>query len=809
MKKILLLLPALVAAITAMASVTIGDRTYQADTLWRRQVGPGITTTIVRLPEYPLNIYITQTDLNNPHNRVETTLGHNTVGRTETLVNAAKRQRTPTKRPIVACNGNFWCVSSEFPHSQYELGTPYCSVVRNDTIYVNAETNDDRWSYGPHHTGGTAISRDKRLFFDIITPAGTISGENLTAPIEFSTVNRRNLPNSITFWTPAYSRTREFESNWVSYVEKGTANADNYYLMLEPDSRWAINGEMTFTVEKIVTNADRQTLGQYDACFTCTGDKKALMAQLREGDRITVNYGMTVGWDNDTRQTPQIENMIEGLALVMKNDTLTYRNYDDTYNTKTYSRTLYGASADRKHLSMMVIDMSQSKRYGRSAGCNTETACLILKSLCPDVSNIVSMDAGGSAMMLVNGEIISTTTEGTPRAIACGWMVEAIGEEDSVVTSIAFDDWRVDAPVFSSYTPVILGYNARGELVNTDVRGFTLTCDPTLGTTSGDTFTASGNITSGTLTATLGNATATVTVRTLDAQPAITLRPNILLDDREYPIEVTADIADKSYPYDPSRLGWTINNTAVASLNNGTLRGIANGTAQITCQIGTFLDTAQVTVEIPDTSIILQDFDNWTLRASGAKDINLAGDGTLSFTYSGGRAPYISARKDITFYSLPDTVALEFTTTLPLDYIQIDARNRDMTSTNYVKYGEDTGYEAGQRHRLAIDMDQLGGADNVGTYPIGLREIKFVPSKSATSGGHVINIHRLYSHYTAHTAHITGDLDTDGRVDVSDLNLLINIMLGAAPETPLADIDHSGSTDVADLNTLINIILEK
>ncbi|MBQ1610647.1 MAG: phosphodiester glycosidase family protein, partial [Muribaculaceae bacterium] len=419
--------------LNGFASITLGGNTYETDTLYRRQVGPGMVTTIVRIPDYPLNIYITETDLNNPNNRVETTLGYSTVGRSESLLNAVKRNRTATKRPIVACNSNFWCVSAEWPPREFELGTPYCSVIRNDSICVNAETNEDNWCYGPGYTGGTAISRDKTLYFDHIIPSATITSERLNAPIVFETVNRRCILNHVTLWTPAYTRTRQFETDWISTGERGNAHTDNYYLTLKAGERWGINHDMTFVVTRIVRDADRQTLGNYDACITCSGTQAQVMATLAEGDEITVNYGMTA---QGSGERPEIENMVEGIGLVMKNGELTNNNYDLDYNTKVYSRTGYGASADGKHLIMMVIDMSLSKKYGRSAGCNTETMCLIMQQLCPYVSDITTMDAGGSAMMIVGDECISTTTEGTPRAVACGWMVEAVGEEDNTVASI-------------------------------------------------------------------------------------------------------------------------------------------------------------------------------------------------------------------------------------------------------------------------------------------------------------------------------------------------------------------------------------
>ena len=54
-----------------------------------------------------------------------------------------------------------------------------------------------------------------------------------------------------------------------------------------------------------------------------------------------------------------------------------------------------------------------------------------------------------------------------------------------------------------------------------------------------------------------------------------------------------------------------------------------------------------------------------------------------------------------------------------------------------------------------------------------------------------------------------GDVNGDGKVDVDDVNTLINILLGKAPETPAANVDKQGGIDVQDVNTLTNILLGK
>ena len=56
--------------------------------------------------------------------------------------------------------------------------------------------------------------------------------------------------------------------------------------------------------------------------------------------------------------------------------------------------------------------------------------------------------------------------------------------------------------------------------------------------------------------------------------------------------------------------------------------------------------------------------------------------------------------------------------------------------------------------------------------------------------------------------HVQGDVTGDGTVDVSDVNLIINVMLGKEINEH-ADVTGEGSVDVADVNQVINIMLGK
>lgn len=790
---------------SADAGINIGGTIYSADTIMHRQVGPGIYNTIIRIPDYPLNVYLLETDLTNPYNRVETTIGYNTLGRTELLTNAYSRNRTETRRPIAACNANFWCVTGNgSPTMDFELGDPFGAVVRNDSVYLNTETNADAWNGGPSRTGACAITQDKTLYFGHFNCGGTLSSPKLDVPAPLNTVNRRNLPHTAVLWTPAFTRTREFETNWIGYNETGVADADNFYLVFNEGSRWLVNQDMSFTIAKIVRNADRQTLGEYDACITATGLMKDHLAPLAEGDVITINHGWTYNEENQV--IPFIENMVEGNAPVMHNGELTGRNNDENYNSMIYSRTAYGCDATGKHLYMIVIDKSTSRYYGASAGCSTTVMCQILKDLYPDVTEIINMDAGGSAQMMVDGKIINTTTEGTPRAVACGWMLETEAPEDNEIASIQFYDFRADLPIYSSYTPRIVGFNQYGEVVDDNVTGFTLSCDETMGYTQGSTLFLSGNIGEGVLTANLSGMTATVPVRTLQAQPSIAMKPMIFVDSREFPIEVSATLYGKKYYYDGDKLTWQVDDPSIATITNGNLKGLKNGKTAFSCIIGNFVDNDSITVEISDQEYIEQSWDGWALKGAGAKNLVLDENGNLSFTYNSNRAPYIQLSKDITFYSLPDSISLTFTSTLPLQMVQIDVRNTVLNKLNYLEFGKNTGFEANKEYKLDFDLNAMGGLDNLLTYPLSLHVIKFTPEKS-NYGEHVIQLKSLKAHYPI-TPAIPGDVNNDGNLTAADVTALYDFLLNN-DATHLINGDQNGDNNItaADITAVYSILL--
>lgn len=229
---------------------------------------------------------------------------------------------------------------------------------------------------------------------------------------------------------------------------------------------------------QVRTNTTAGTLGDYDICLAGSGSYKDLLEQLQVGDQVAVNYS----WYSVATGNPiHLEQAVGGNAMVMVDGELTVRNEDETYNSQVYSRSAYGSSQDGKTLYMFTIDKSTDPVYGVSAGCNTSVMCQILKQL--GAWDVCNVDAGGSAQLMVEGSVVNRTTEGTPRAVANGWMVYSTAPDgDNNIASLAFLAPEIEVPIYSTFVPTVLGYNQYGELVNDNLEGVTFSIDPAYGT---------------------------------------------------------------------------------------------------------------------------------------------------------------------------------------------------------------------------------------------------------------------------------------------------------------------------------------
>ncbi len=489
-------------------NISIGGKTYELSRTIERKIGPGTTYLRLRIPDYPLNVNMVMVDLNNPYNRIETTIANESAKGTESLVKAAKRLDSPGHHPLAAANANFWVVGSQKEYPLY-AGITRNASVRNGKIVTESNQFKEKWDGGTQRTGVVAISYDKKLYIDYCTSSVSITKPDGTI-LEINQCNKGLRNDEYAIYNSFYGSDRSFMPYSVidnTFTLDDKVNCYELYLRMDDGEKWTGGNPITFTVDHGVKQTSLGKLGDFDLALVAKKDTRTNINKLQQGEKLKLKYD----WTFSDGSKPLVEQAIGGNAIVMRNGELTEHNTNETYNSQVYSRTGYGCSEDGKTLYILVIDKSTDPVYGKSAGCSTSAMCEIARHFgCWNMSNF---DAGGSAEMMVDYEIVNKTTESSPRDVANGWMVFSIApDDDDTISSIEFDHPFIKVLPGESFTPVILGYNKYDMLIDKNLKGFTLSCDPELGFCSGTTFVASSYPATGKLTAKYGNMIVTKTI---------------------------------------------------------------------------------------------------------------------------------------------------------------------------------------------------------------------------------------------------------------------------------------------------------
>ncbi len=62
-------------------------------------------------------------------------------------------------------------------------------------------------------------------------------------------------------------------------------------------------------------------------------------------------------------------------------------------------------------------------------------------------------------------------------------------------------------------------------------------------------------------------------------------------------------------------------------------------------------------------------------------------------------------------------------------------------------------------------------------------------------------------HFTVNITFIRGDVNGDGNVDIQDVTVLIDLLLGGATLPAAADCNEDGSINISDVTALIDMLL--
>lgn len=763
MKKLLLsgLAAAIAAPVFAEVSekVVVQDRECTLITLQTRQIGPGSTYYRYRVPEFPLNINMVRVDLTNPYIRIETSIPNNLSAGTELLVDAAARYDAKDHHAICAQNSNFWIVTTQPQWAAYNASTHNISL-RNGMLSIDSRSFPHWWWWDTTRSGIVSVSNDNKVFIDACRTEQTISSSKFGTR-DFTNCNKGFKTGQTSIYTPYFGPDRQFlpllddtpeqlANNDIHYDIDENSQCTEVLLKLNEGETWMGGRDIAFTVAEIRHSNGRGTLGNYDLAIV---SRESYLDQLAVGDDLKLNYSWVFDPDGQAIK-PLIEQAVGGNMLVMRHGQITEQNYWDSYNTMVYSRSAYGISEDGNTLYMLTIDKSQDLTYGNSVGCTTADMCDIVRHL--GVWNLVNVDAGGSAELMVDGGIINVTTEGKPRAVGNGWMVfNTAPDDETEVAALAFYDVELTAPAGAKFTPRVIAFNRYGTVIDNDFKDYTISADPTVGTGSGNVLQTVGEPVSGPVTIFAGDGiSATKQLTLVTATPSLK-RATVVLDMKHsYPIEITATVGKTDFEFNPALVKWTSDRPDVAYVDEtGTIQALANGTATINGKLFDMDQSLAVSVEnaLFPTLPITEKWTDWTPRsASGIKNLTVGEDGTLSYTYSSVRGrSWVSLTKATDIYGCPLRVVAEMENSMPVTEVELDlhAYGNDRDKVSYIPEAE---IPAGTTFTATFEVADLGDTTDSRTYPLSMSTIKvYSPSGSAYKGDHTLKIKNLYAEYNS------------------------------------------------------------
>ena len=241
---------------------------------------------------------------------------------------------------------------------------------------------------------------------------------------------------------------------------------------------------------------------------------------------------------------------------------------------------------------------------------------------------------------------------------------------------------------------------------------------------------------------------------------------------------VTGPGISGSVTYDPSTNTLTLNN---ATIDRGELSVVAISTA--------YGSPANFKIKLVGTNKILANFNSIAINAKESQGFTIYGSGTLDC----GGALYLDAHDHLTDHAAVSYIkdcSVYFDNILSDGYEEcLTIDNADVT-TEYLSVGSDhNGYKGLNLVNCYVASPANGVVSNYGYITVDGNEWQ----------GHV-EIKRSS----------IGDVNGDGKVNVTDVTTLVNMILSVIPKNEeRADVDGNGTVNVSDVTALVNIILKQ
>ena len=792
-----------VAAITAVAGNvwSIQGTEYTVDTLFHNQIGPGTTQTSLWFRNATtldaLRVFYTTMDMTNPYLSLRGVCATDKLAGNEKISGMAERKSKPGARYMVGVNGDFFYTRGTTSRGVSTVGTPYGSTIVDGVIY-RARNNAREYKNFVVATDGSLYA-DPFFFSGSIVAAdgsqATVGGINTySGEVPASNVDKVTIYNDL-----YYGHTWHW-NGWevLAVVADGekfeTAKPFKMRIVSAPTG----DGDMTIPEGHYVLH------GQ--------GAASSFIQNLKEGDEVTV----TLSWTAKGKSVEPYQ-IVTGNPKILE-DGVTLQSEADRGDANTRQpRAAIGYSDGGKKAYFMVVD----GRSPISSGVRTTWLADIMRYA--GATDAMNVDGGGSSVLYTSTlGVRNKPSDGNERADGNAFYAVSSAPDDDVVASIRFVDFALHTPKYGVYTPKFYGYNQYGMLVNTDVKGVTISCPESLGHVIGDTtFYADGTAREGALTATYQGATVSMPIQILDGVDNIKIANDSIITNgyKEYTVDVQTTIGENVMNISPLALTWKSLDESIVSIgeHTGVLKGLRNGKTQVVGVLGEICDTMQVSVEIPEARVMPidpnLDITTWKLSQTGGKDVvaTAVGNG-FDYTYTGvsARSPKIVLTKTFRLWSLPDMIRVRVNPgEAPVKNFVFGLR----ANGGSMIYHTITPAAITANKEMVIDLPTADWctATDMANYPISLISIQL--NMNASKAGQVYDMHfrgfeTVYLD-APEAPSKKGDINGDGEINASDVTALINKILSLADYADvMCDLDGDGEVNVGDVTALINLILK-
>lgn len=789
MKQFVLPLAAALLAGSAQAfEADFDGTTFNIDTVYCHVVGPGITQSKLALSAEgrAFNVYTsTMTrradDATSKVNPV-VIIGNDQCQYGESVSSMAARHNGKNDvQLLTGINGDFF-ITSAFAN-QHEWGT-------NILGYPNMSCVIDGKLAAPDIIDIT--SRENALI--VTNDNWYIDATDLTYGLASADGSQR-----LNAFAVNYPRKDDQFIIYNSYMGESTGQTDNgreMVLRMVEGEEWHINQATRFVAVSDWTPGGNTAIPEDGIVLSAgNGFSNPWLESLKKGDEVRLEIGLSLSAHGGI--TPDVRYVIGGDVRILNQGEITREaiRWINTPSTR-YQRSLVGFNKDRDMMIFAAVDGTGLSYY--------ESAAMMKALGCYDA---LDLDGGGSTAIWSDAfGIYNKPRDGAERAIGDALFFSLSAPSDKTVTSIRFADYVVRLPQYGTYTPVIYGYNQYGQLVDTDVQGFTLSAPEALGTTDGTSLTASGSGMHA-LTASVGDMTATVAVTVDDSYVPSAVHSSLLIDNyHPAPINLIATSGGNSLPIAASAFQWSSDNEAVATVDeNGYVSGHADGSAVITAVNGDVTITVDVMVQCPTAAIVnlLPDFDKSQWTASGSNvtvnSIAVAEQPAfaLDFKIKTTRAPKITLRRKITLYSRPDAIRLVLNPgdvavgSVTLGVAPNGAKAINATRDNIALNTD---------NELVFEAGDFGDITDPGIFPLTFNSM--VINFDAPVGDYTLNISKAEVLYNSFTEGVT-DVAIDGNEALQTVVIGNTVAInGAASALALYDLTGRKVAEAANASSI-------